>query len=162
MSLTFALAFAAAAPFADLGAIDRKVARFTGAAIGEPGGARMPVDRRLRLRSCAADLYVAWHTARKDTVLVRCTDTGGWRLFVPVQQRPRVQAEAALPVIRRGDPLTIMVEGTGFSVSRHGEALEAGPAGAWIRVRPVNGRRHGQDTLRARIVRPGIVSLPLK
>ena len=52
--LACAAAFAAAAPalaagFASPEEIDSAVAEFTGAAIGTEGGARLPIDRRLRL-----------------------------------------------------------------------------------------------------------------
>lgn len=153
--MSLALFLAAAAATADLNQIDIAVARFTGAAIGESGGALQPVDRRLRLNRCAAPLALAWRTARQDSVVVQCPDVGGWRLYVPVV----AQMAAALPeppAILRGDAVTIAVAGEGFTVSRPGEAMEAGPAGGWIRVRPIAG-----EPVRARVVRPGLVSLAL-
>src|SRR6478609_6219167 len=56
LALLGATAPALAAGFADPAAIDRAVAAFTGAPIGTPGGARTPVDRRLRLAACNAGL----------------------------------------------------------------------------------------------------------
>jgi len=45
--------------------IDRVVANFTGAQIGEIGGARVPADRRLRLARCAEPLLaMAWAVAK--------------------------------------------------------------------------------------------------
>jgi len=158
MSLALFLAAAAAyaePAYADPGQIDIAVARFTGAAIGQPGGAMQPVDRRLRLNSCTAPLALAWRTARRDSVVVQCPDAGGWRLFVAVDANP-VAALPEPPAINRGDAVTIAVEGEGFSVSRPGEAMEAGAAGGWIRVRPVAG-----TPLSARIVRPGLVAVAL-
>jgi flagella basal body P-ring formation protein FlgA len=154
------LFFAAATGFADLPAIDREVARFTGASIGQEGGASLPVDRRLRLSPCASPLALGWQTARRETVVVQCPDIGGWRLFVPA--RASAQGTAAAPAVNRGDAVTIAVRGPGFSVSQPGEALEPGAPGAWVRVRAAGaGARAANDTMRAQVIRPGLVALPL-
>ena len=145
--------------FADPAAIDAAVARFTGAAVGQAGGAAQPVDRRLRLARCLQPLAVAWHgpadAPHRDTVVVRCPDAGGWRLFVPVQ--PGGGGAAAAVAVTRGDALTVVAGGEGFSVSQPGEALESGPVGAWIKVRP-GGK---VEALRAQVVRPGLVRVPV-
>ena len=163
MSFAIGLALAATAGFADLDAIDRQVAAFTGAPVGAPGGAAMPVDRRMRLRPCAAPLAVSWNGLRRDSVLVQCPEAGGWRIYVQVAGASF--GAAAQPAVSRGDAVTIAVNGEGFSVSQPGEALEGGPVGAWIRVRPnstaaaMPGAKG--ETLRAQIVRPGMVAIPL-
>jgi flagella basal body P-ring formation protein FlgA len=59
--------------------------------------------------------------------------------------------------VARGEGVTITVAGDGFSVSQPGEAMDAGAIGAWIRVR-TNAKA---DPVRARIVRPGLVELPM-
>jgi flagella basal body P-ring formation protein FlgA len=159
MSFALAIVLAATAGFADLDAVDRDVGQFTGVPIGQPGGATMPVDRRLRLKPCLAPLALNWNTQRRETVVVRCPDAGGWRLFVPVSGA--TPAAAALPAINRGDPVTIAVSGDGFTVSQPGEALEAGPVGAWIRVRTLAAARTASDAMRAQVVRPGVVAVPL-
>jgi flagella basal body P-ring formation protein FlgA len=162
MSFALGLALTAAAGFADLDAIDREVAAFAGAPIGAPGGAVMPVDRRLRLQSCVAPLAVSWNGLRRDSVRVQCP--GGWRIFVQIANAT-LGAMAQAPAVSRGDAVTIAVSGDGFTVSQPGEALEGGAVGGWIRVRPVRptaasgGGR--DDTLRAQIVRPGMVAIPL-
>ena len=108
---------ALAAGFADPAAIDRAVAEFTGAAVGAPGGARTPVDRRLRLAACNAGLMLEWYGRTRDTILVRCPEQGGWRLFVPLAAGG---AEQSGPdVVSRGDMVTITVRGSGFTLSRH-------------------------------------------
>ncbi len=155
----------AAGTFADLDAIDRQVAAFTGAAAGEEGGAAMPVDRRLRLQPCRSVVSLAWRTATQDSVVVHCGDAGGWRLFVPVRRAGPVASAPSSWAVRRGDAVAISVEGEGFSVSQPGEALEGGAVGAWIRVRTAAvgkgfGGARGEE-MRALIVRPGLVSLPL-
>lgn len=155
MSLSLALILSAA-PFADLSAIDREVALFTGAPIGSEGGAVLPVDRRLRLRACTAPLALGWRTARRESVVVACSDPGGWRLFVPVRSGSGGGSDVA--AIGRGEAVTIAVSGQGFSVSQPGEALDSGPVGGWIRVRTLATKA---QPVRARIVRPGLVELPL-
>ena len=144
--MSFALALLATASFVDLGAVERAVIEFA-------GGAATPLDRRLRLAPCTSPLALSWRTPRRETVVVECPDTGGWRLFVPVAASAGV---AAPPIINRGDAVTVAVSGPGFSVSQSGEALESGAVGGWIRVKTVGGQ-----AMRARVVRPGVVSVPL-
>lgn len=146
---------ALAAGFADPAAIDRAVVEFTGAQIGTPGGARTPVDRRLRLAACGSGLMLEWYGRARDTVLVRCPEQGGWRLFVPLAAGGAQQSGP--DAVSRGDMVTITVRGSGFSLSRQGEALEAGAIGEWIRVKPAN----KGEPLRAQVVRPGVVGMEL-
>lgn len=149
---------ALAAPLTDPAAIDTAVAAFTGQQIGVPGGAAQPVDRRLRLAGCSAPLALSWYGAAQTSVLVRCPDAGGWRVFVPVSTaRATSAAEPAAIAVARGEGVTVTVAGDGFSVSQPGEALDAGAVGAWIRVRTAA----KADPLRARVVRPGLVELPV-
>lgn len=153
----------AAAPVAtrtaDLAVLDQAVAAFTGARAGTPGGATGPVDPRLRLRPCVQPPALSWHTPRRDTVVVECPDPGGWRLFVPVLAGSSTTAsDGGAVLVSRGDAVTIAVSGRGFTVSQSGEALEPGGAGAWIRVRTA---RTGAEPIRARVVRPGLVAVPL-
>ena len=162
MTRTFALIAAlAAAPamaqtaHADLGAIDRAVAQFTGVPQGVPGGAALPVDRRLKLAPCRTALAVSWYGWRHDTVEIACPMQGGWKLYVPLAGST---ASAAVPLIARGDAITVMVQGEGFAVSQPGEALEAGAEGAWIKVRT---QAPGAPVLRAKVLRPGLVGIDL-
>jgi flagella basal body P-ring formation protein FlgA len=151
---------AQAGGFIDPAAIEGEVARFTGAGTGQPGGAALPVDRRLRLARCAAPLALSWRgqgqATGQDMVVVQCP--GGWRLFVALAQGG--QAKVAAPVIAKGDAVTIVVRGDGYSVSQGGEALEPGAPGAWIRVRAgEKGPGDRNEALRARVVRPGLVEM---
>ena len=158
--LCAAAAPAVAAGFADPVAIDRAVAQFTGSEIGMPGGARSPVDRRLRLANCPVAFALEWYGRSRDTVLVRCPETGGWRIFVPLTSGAAQAAATSGPdVVARGEAVTITVRGAGFALSRRGEALEAGAVGEWIRVRSAD-QRNG-DPLRAQILRPGLVGMDL-
>lgn len=162
--MTTGLALIAAATvaggFADLDAIDRQVASFTGAPVGAVGGAITPVDKRLRLQHCRSGLAMSWRTAMHDSVVVQCGDANGWRIFVPVRQAAPAAREP--DAINRGDAVSIAVSGDGFSVSQPGEALDSGAVGEWIRVRPVRAARAGAEPLRVRIVAPGLVALPLR
>jgi flagellar basal body P-ring formation protein FlgA len=154
--LTAAPALAQSAT-ADLAEIDNAVARFTGVPQGLPGGAAYPLDRRMRLAPCRVPLALGWYGLRHDTVEVSCPMAGGWKLYVPLAGAAQAAAAAA-PAITRGDAVTITVAGDGFAVSQSGEALEAGPVGAWIKVR---GLGANAPTLRAKVLRPGLVGIDL-
>ncbi|HSJ78773.1 MAG TPA: flagella basal body P-ring formation protein FlgA [Erythrobacter sp.] len=142
----------------DPGTIDQAVAAFTGAGIGQPGGARMATDRRLQLSACAAPLAVGWHTPARTAVRVECAGPQSWRIFVAVDAAAGAAPArlAAAPAIKRGDALTIMVRGRGFSVQQQGEAMEGGAVGDWIFVRTAR----KAEPLRARIERPGLAIIP--
>lgn len=141
---------------ADLSEVDRAVAAFTGMPQGQPGGAALPVDRRLRLTPCRTPLATGWYGARQDTVEVSCPMPGGWRLFVPLAGMTR--GAVTPPAITRGDAVSIAVSAEGFTVAQSGEALESGAVGAWIKVRTAN---PAAPALRARVIRPGLVGIEL-
>lgn len=145
---------AAARGTTDPAAIDQAVSAFTGAAIGQPGGARMATDPRLQLAACAAPLAVSWHGAGRGAVQVECPGPTAWRIFVAIAAAPA--AAMAAPAVKRGDALTIMVRGRGFTVQQPGEAMEGGAVGEWIFVRT----SRKAEALRARIERPGLAVIP--
>ena len=164
MTRTFAVlcAVLAASPalaqtYVDLAEVDRQIADFTGAPIGAPGGAALGADRRLRLTPCPQALTLAWYGAGRSAVEARCPVQGGWKLYVPLTGGAG-SAAAQLPVIVRGDAVTVRVSGDGFAVSQSGEALESGPLGAWIKVR---GTARDAPVLRAKVLRPGLVGMEL-
>lgn len=164
--LAFVLAAAALpatahAATADLAAIDRQVALFTGAPQGAVGGAILPVDRRLRLAACNSPLSLGWRTARKESVVVQCPDAGSWRLFVPVTPVQQASAAPETPAVARGEAVTVSVTGDGFAVSQPGVAMDQGPVGAWVRVRMVQSGQPKGDAMRAQVVRPGLVAIPM-
>jgi flagella basal body P-ring formation protein FlgA len=166
-SITVLLAAAALLPApafaatADLAQIDRQVALFTGVPQGAVGGAVLPVDRRLRLAACNSPLSLGWHTARRESVLVQCPDAGSWRLFVPVTPTQQASAVADTPAVTPNEAVTVSVVGEGFAVSQSGIALDKGAVGAWVRVRMVSGGQPKGDAMRAQVVRPGLVSIPM-
>ena len=144
----------------DPSAIDRAVMEFTGAGIGQPGGARLPVDRRMRLNACGVPLSLEWYGSNRDSVQVQCPDAG-WRIFVAVAQTAQAGPQAASEiVVSRGETVSIVVEGGSFSLSRQAVALEEGAIGSWIKVRPAQDRK--ADPLRAQVVRPGQVAVRLR
>lgn len=144
--------------FIDPAQIDRAVEQFTGAPIGVAGGAARPVDRRLRLAQCRSPLALGWHGTRQDAVRVECPDSGSWRIFVAIGGGGTAGPAARMaPLVARGDAVSIVVRGPGFSVTQSGEALETGAQGEWIRVRPPG----GSEPLRAQVARPGQVVIPL-
>lgn len=127
--------------FQDTAALDRAVAAFAGKGVGEEGGARTPVDPRLKLAACPM-VSMAWRSDAHDAVVVTCTGPD-WRMFVPVKlgtpapkgAAPLVitpnEAVAMKPVyvIRRGDPVTISAGSAGFSITRDGVATSDAVAG---------------------------------
>jgi flagella basal body P-ring formation protein FlgA len=130
-----ASAFAApAAGGANLAQIDSQVAAFTGAPQGAVGGAVLPVDRRLRLAACNSPLSLGWHTARRESVVVQCTDAGSWRLFVPVTPAQQASASSDTPAVARGEAVTVSVTGDGFAKG---------------------------DAMRAQVIRPGLLAIPI-
>ncbi len=138
----------------DPAAIDRAVVAFTGVAIGEVGGARAPTDPRLRLAACEAPLAIEWHGSNRSTLKVECPGPTAWRIFVATLPEPVATKQA--PVVARGDPVTVLVRGRGFSVQQSGEAIEAGRVGDWIAIRT----QRRADPIRARIERPGLAIIP--
>lgn len=143
----------------DPAAIDRAVMEFTGAAIGQPGGARLPVDRRMRLNACGVPLQLEWYGKNRDSVQVQCPDAG-WRIFVAVAQVPQAEEPGTGEiVVSRGETVAIVVEGGGFSLTRQAVALEEGAIGSWIKVRPAQDRK--AEPVRAQVVRPGQVTVRL-
>jgi len=156
---------AQSAAYADPAAIDAEVVAFTGAATGSPGGARGPVDRRLRMTTCALPLALAWHGRGASMVRVECNaGAAPWRIFVPVNAGDMAAAGSMAaarsplpPEVARGQMLTITLQGRGFAISQQAEALEEGRVGQWIRVRPEGSR----EEVRARIDTPARVVIPL-
>ncbi len=149
------LLFAAATPlsataprvFQDTAALDRAVAAFAGKAVGEEGGARTPVDPRLKLAACPM-VSMAWRSDAHDAVVVTCTGPE-WRMFVPIKlSTPAPKGPAplvitpndAVPlkpvyVIKRGDPVTISAGSPGFTIMRDGVATGDAVAGARFLVK---------------------------
>lgn len=131
---------ASAQSFQSIADIEEQLVAALGAEIGQPGGPARPVDRRLKLTRCPAPIIV--EPVVLGAVTVRCQAVG-WRIRVPVAQAradaPLAQAAArkakAEPIVRRGDPVSLVVMAGSFTVSRQAIAEQDGAAGDRIRVR---------------------------
>jgi flagella basal body P-ring formation protein FlgA len=153
--LALALAGAAAPTmaqgFADPAEIDREVAAFLGVPPAQAGSAFVPVDRRLRLAQCVQPLVMDWQGTRRDSILVQCP--GVWKIYVRTVGQT---SAAAVVAVKRGQPVSVSVRGSGFTVSQTAQALENGAVGDWVRIRV------GKDgEVQARVTRPGAVSIDL-
>jgi len=145
----------------DLNEIDVLVAATMGAGIGEPGGARAPVDRRLKLKACPVALEVTGPDL--GAAAVRCP-TLGWRIRVPldlaaereqaaVARSPQGRAATGQGVegVKRGEPILLTVDRPMFSLSRVMIADKDGRVGEVI---PVRDDPKGKPIF-VRIVEPG-------
>lgn len=152
--------------FQDIAGLDRAVAAFTSRPVGAEGGARTPIDPRLRLAQCAT-VAIAWRTEAHDAVVISCSGPV-WRIFVPVirpasappptaSARPAIIAPVkAAPVIRRGDPVVIEAGSNGFSISREGVAMSDAAPGARFMVKVDDAK----GPVQAIAIGPGHATLP--
>ena len=134
--------------FENLDRIDSLVAMTVGANLGEPGGPRAPVDRRLRLAACPQMPTVTGPTF--GAAVVAC-DAVGWRIRVPLVPGGAAAASGPVPrygaapaaaraavrdvVVKRGDPVQLEAGDSLFTVSRMMIADEDGAVGDTIRLR---------------------------
>lgn len=130
---------AMAAPYQDIAQLEARVIGALGAGIGEPGGPAAPIDRRLKLVQCPGS--VAIDPPFIGAVALRCVGAG-WRIRVPLARLGAGPGPAgygapakAEPVIRRGDPVDLVAESSGFSVSVSAVAQEDGAPGSRIRIK---------------------------
>ena len=125
-----------AQPFEDVAALDSRLAAALGAAVGEPGGAAAPIDRRLRLAACPVPTLI--EAPALGAATLRCEPLG-WRIRVPLARRAapdQAAAARAEPVVRKGDQVELVASGASFSVSTLAVAEQDGAVGDRIRVRP--------------------------
>ena len=141
--------------FENLDRLEGDLVAQLGAGIGEPGGPAAGIDRRLKLTACPT--RPAFDAPVMNAIAIRCPATG-WRIRVPLTrgdsaQMAGVQAVAA-PVVQRGDAVSVVAAGRGFTVSQAGIAQENGAPGARIRVKidprkpPVYAEVVGQSEVR--------------
>ena len=133
---------ALAAGFQDTAGLDRAVAAFAGHAIGEDGGARAPVDSRLKLAQCPT-VALSWRTLAHDAVVIACSGPD-WKIYVPMRAPVVPVGEPTVvtmplakvpPVIKRGDPVVIEAGSEGFQISREGIAMGDAAVGARFLVK---------------------------
>ncbi len=171
----FALSNAQAQPgmaTQDLVQLETQIAGFLSADTGQPGGLRAPLDRRLRLSVCssAPELRMG---PMLDHIIISCAPSG-WRFTAPLAALPGTSVQATvggapirsfaaqpstkadLPIIKKGDRITLIVPGEGFSLNSSVTAEEDGMTGSTIRVRTAT----KGTVLRARVISEDHVTLP--
>ena len=134
-----------AAGFEDLDKLETRIVAALDADIGTAGGPLTHIDRRVKLQPCPAAVTI--EPPALGAVAVRCQALG-WRIRVPLMHLAtqaayntipaaiyRPPAPLGPPVIRRGDPVEVAAEQTGFSVTASGTAMEDGRTGGRIRIR---------------------------
>lgn len=150
------LCMGAASPFEDTVQLDRQVGDYLNARIGEVGGARAPIDRKLKLKRCPTSVQIS-HTNR-DSLIVSCPNSG-WRIFVPLSTGSSARSRGSLGadeiVVRRNQPLMLVVKRPSFSISYSVIAQKNGRIGDYI---PVRSSRKSK-TLIARVSGNGQVEL---
>lgn len=140
MALLAASAAAATPRFQNIDALEARLVNALGAGIGEPGGPAAPIDRRLKLADCP--VTVEMDPPVMGAVALRCKPLN-WRIRVPLARLGNaanglagsMAAARAEPVVRRGDPVDLVAETNGFSVSVSAIAQEDGAPGSRIRVK---------------------------
>jgi flagella basal body P-ring formation protein FlgA len=135
IALLLAASPAAAQGFENLDRLEGDLIAQLGAGIGEPGGPAAGIDRRLKLAACPN--RPEFGAPAMNAVAIRCAATG-WRIRVPLTRGDSVSgvaAAATAPVVLRGDAVSVVASGRGFTVSQAGVAQENGAPGARIRVR---------------------------
>lgn len=113
--------------FQDLNQVDAAAS----AIVAQSGLAVRPADRRLKLASCPQPLIAEAQV--NSAVAVRCV-TLGWRIRLPVEGTVRGDNFAPV-VMRRGDPVTVEYEASGFSITATGIAESEARKGEPVRVR---------------------------
>jgi flagella basal body P-ring formation protein FlgA len=143
-----ALAAADAYGFEDLARLQGRLVGALDADVGQPGGPVAPIDRRLKLKACPANVTI--DPPALGAVALRCEPLG-WRIRVPLVRlagtapamasagsyapaQPMQPMQPAL--IKRGDPVELVAASSGFSVSTDAVAQEDGRLGGRIRVKP--------------------------
>ena len=104
-------------------------------------GQAIVLDPRLPVPACSGGFAFAWRSEAQSSVVARCASTA-WTMILPVAAAQRASSRSAPPVVRRGQPVQVMVGGNGFRVLAEGIAERDGRAGERIAVRNIrSGRR---------------------
>ncbi|WP_339827490.1 flagella basal body P-ring formation protein FlgA [uncultured Parasphingorhabdus sp.] len=150
------LSMGAGSPFEDTASLDRQVASYLGANVGDVGGAHANIDSKLKLKRCAKAVEIS--ETNRNALQVSCQDLG-WRIFVPIHlgknwgsQEDNVPDE---PLVQRNQPVTLVIRRSNFSISYSVIAQQSGVMGEYI---PVRSDRKAKE-LMARISGPGEVEM---
>ncbi|QTD56489.1 flagella basal body P-ring formation protein FlgA [Parasphingorhabdus cellanae] len=138
-----------------LPALERQLALFLGKQQGEVGGARSNIDRRLRLNRCTRP--IDFQMRGKGLVVISCGPSN-WRVPVALEQSPNNGDPSSRNplMVKRGQPVLLVIEKDGFMISRQMQADRNGGIGDII---PVRASRKSSPIL-AEITGQGRVSLP--
>ncbi|VAV91399.1 hypothetical protein MNBD_ALPHA04-1613 [hydrothermal vent metagenome] len=141
--------------FQSLETLDLILQQALGRSIGEAGGPRTNVDRRLKLENCPETPRV--DTRNISNVIIRCTALN-WRISVPLVTATTASRRsfAAEQIIQRGQPVLLVVRQNGFVISRQMIADRKGRLGDVI---PVRMTRRSSPIL-VEITGPGRVTIP--
>lgn len=156
LALLAAPAAAATPAFQNIDALEARLINALGAGIGEPGGPATPIDRRLKLAACPVTVQI--DPPAMGAIALRCAPLN-WRIRVPITRLSGAQAVMGArgePVVRRGDPVDLVAETNGFSVSVSATAQEDGAPGSRIRVKA----DRQNSVIFAEVIDAGHVRLP--
>ena len=154
-----------AAAFQDIPALEARLSAALGAGVGEPGGPAASIDRRLKLAQCPQTVTI--DPPAIGAVALRCTPLN-WRIRVPLARLAGstggsgavAMAVKVAPVVRKGDPVDLVAEQSGFSVSVSAIAQEDGAPGSRIRVRADGAGKPQGQMIFAEVIDAGRVRLP--
>lgn len=118
----------------DTRSIDEQIALLVGAGPGEPGGARSPIDPRIRLAGCPETLEMT--RSSQSNVTVSCRPLG-WAIRVPLLAGGGNDARdrRATLLVTRGDQVRLVARRGTVRVTMTGVALDPGGEGDRIRIR---------------------------
>lgn len=136
-------------------ALEQQLAQFLGKEKGEVGGPRGGIDPRLRLKKCQEP--IVFDMRGKDLLIIRCISQN-WRIPVPLirSETDRRNTSRKPLIVKRGEPVLLVIEKNGFLISRQMQADRNGGVGDII---PVRAARRSSPIL-AEITGEGRVSLP--
>ncbi len=150
------LSMGAGSPFEDTASLDRKVASYLGAEVGDVGGAHAAIDSKLKLKRCANAIEIS--ETNRNALQVSCRDLG-WRIFVPLRLGRDLGSlednAPEEPLVQRNQPVTLVIRRSNFSISYGVIAQKSGAMGEYI---PVRSDRKSKE-LMARISGPGEVEM---
>lgn len=134
--------------FEDIARLESRVVAALDADVGAPGGPVAHIDKRLKLQSCPVPVTI--DPPALGALPLRCEPLG-WRIRVPLQRvgqaaaapvtyaayaaTPAAAQPQTPPVIKRGDPVELRADASGFTVSAQAVAQEDGRAGGKVRVK---------------------------
>lgn len=130
------------------------------AALQADASAQAMVAPGLRLPLCRQPLTAS--PSSPTVADVRCPDSPGWRLFVPLRPGARAQAprataeiEASAVTVKRGDPVVLRASVGGTEVRMGGKALGQARAGGTLNVENDSSHR----IIRGRLAADGTVEV---